>query len=908
MSVCRKFAFWPVFFLLLFLAACQTAQVKKSKTESVQLYQAGQYDQAIAKARDDLTKIEAELGPDDPEVARHQNILSLLYYSKGDYPQAESLQKKALATREKKLGPDHLDTATSLNNLALIYDAKGDYSQAEPLYKRALAIREKKLPDNHPDIASSLNNLAGLYYTLGDYARALPLYQRAVEIWEKSLGRDNPDLAASLGNLGGLYYSLGRYDQAEPLYRRALAIREKSLGPDHPDTAVSQNNLALLLTETGRQAEAAPLYEKSLPVLEKTLGPDHPHVAAGLGNLAALYYSRGEYAKALPLYRKSLALMEKALGPDHPDVALAMENLASLYASQGQYQEAHQLFMKAQAIDAKLIDQVLGFTSEEKKMDFLATKQSSMEGALSLVARHLSADAAARRDALDVWLQRKGIILEAQKRFQEALVYSDDPEAVRTFEALSRVRGELSRLTFSAPGEFSDGSLRDKIKKLEEEKQQLEAKLSRLSQSFALQQTKSRADSSKVARALPSGSVLVELARIDMYDFKARGADRWRPAHYLAFTLSSGGSVQLADLGEARTIDQAVAKLKRAVAKPKGSGVEAAAKNVYDLVIAPLRSQLGGAKTVFVSPDGNLSLIPFEILMGPNGRYLIEDYSLIYLSAGRDLLGFGQSGGRGGKVLLMGDPAYDLSAGDKTAALGRIGVTGRSLGGGRARDMGGLRFSPLPGTYQEVEAIRNLFGPAQVEMYTGPEALEEVLYQKRSPQILHLATHGFFLTDLQLKSLIGAGSDPSKKSEGINPLLRSGLALAGANQALSGGSGSDGILTAEKVLSLRLRGTDLVVLSACQTGLGEVKAGEGVYGLRRAFTQAGARGLVMSMWSVPDKETMELMTRFYENLKAGGSRAQALRQAVLEQKKVVQERYGQASPLFWGAFVFLGEP
>jgi CHAT domain-containing protein len=240
----------------------------------------------------------------------------------------------------------------------------------------------------------------------------------------------------------------------------------------------------------------------------------------------------------------------------------------------------------------------------------------------------------------------------------------------------------------------------------------------------------------------------------------------------------------------------------------------------------------------------------------------------------------------------------------------------------RSSQMRGFLFKRLPGTREEVDAIKSMLGEKGADRYTGKEALEEVLRQKGTPRILHLATHGFFMSDQDLSALmqqgIGRGIDQvgvpahiGKRVKIENPLLRSGIALAGANRAIRSGEveESDGIVTAEKILGLRLRGTEMVVLSACDTGLGEVKSGEGVYGLRRAFTQAGAKSLVMSMWSVPDKETKELMVEFYRNLLSGKmNRCQALRQAALKQMQLVKERYGHTNPFYWGAFVFLGEP
>jgi len=381
--------------------------------------------------------------------------------------------------------------------------------------------------------------------------------------------------------------------------------------------------------------------------------------------------------------------------------------------------------------------------------------------------------------------------------------------------------------------------------------------------------------------------------------------------------------VGLVDLGEAEPIDRVAARFKREIAAV-GDGQEEwyipHSRRLHDLVFAPLRGELGDVREIFVSPDGNLSLIPLEVLQGPDGRYLIEDYTFNYLTVGRDLLGFGETRRGGGPPLLMGDPDFDLGNGEE--AQRPAGQTRSGDGQGdavrRSTDMEALSFPRLPATREEVLAIGAILGEGRAEVHVDKEALEEVLWRVQAPSILHLATHGFFLKDqgtFQRKEEV-AGMRPATDRAGRgrlleSPLLRSGIALAGANRALRSEDpeASQGIVTAEKILGLRLRGTEMVVLSACETGLGEVKTGEGVFGLRRAFTQAGARSLVMSMWPVPDRETRELMVTFYRNVVSGGmSRCQALRQAMLREMAVVKERYGHANPFLWGAFVFLGEP
>jgi len=705
----------------------------------------------------------------------------------------------------------------------------------------------------------------------------------------------------------------------------------KALGPDHPNVAQTLDNLSQLYRRLGDYAKAETLCRRALSIKEKALGPDHPSVALSLNNLAVFYLILGDCEKAEPLLKRSLAIYEKALGPNHFDVTTSINNLALFFAGLDDFKKAHAFQKRAQQIDSLLIDPVMGFTSEGQKVKFLATKKWGLYAFLSLVSQHLSQNPTHRKGALDVWLKRKGVILEAQRRFQEALVYSDDLEAVKTFQELAMVRARLSKLAFGGPGKEGPDAYKKRITDLEAQKQVLEAKLSRLSHAFALKQKISKADSEKVAGMLPKNSALIEFAAVRMFNFKAKEKEKkWKPAHYLAFVLHAGDGdkVGMIDLGEAEKIDKAVGKFKKEVGElkdTKGIKVREASRNIYDMVFEPIKNELGDVKEIFISPDGNLNLIPFEVLQGPDGRYLIEDYTFNYLAAGRDFLGFGESGEKGKKALLMGDPDFDMGAKEKSSTLRKLALRDAKQEEvvKRSTDMKGFHFSNLPGTREEVKAIHDLLGKDSADLYTGKEALEEVLRSKGAPKILHLATHGFFLTDLDLKDLMDESNvrgmqqvsmfpkAAGKRVKIENPLLRSGIALAGANKALKSKDArkSDGIVTAEKILGFRLRGTDMVVLSACETGVGEVKTGEGVFGLRRAFTQAGAKSLVMSMWSVPDKETKELMIQFYKNILSDKmNRCEGLRQAALKQMQIVKERYGYPNPFYWGAFVFMGEP
>jgi CHAT domain-containing protein len=314
----------------------------------------------------------------------------------------------------------------------------------------------------------------------------------------------------------------------------------------------------------------------------------------------------------------------------------------------------------------------------------------------------------------------------------------------------------------------------------------------------------------------------------------------------------------------------------------------------------PLGSALGTHRRLFLAPDGDLSRLPFEILPLADDRRLIDDYQISYLNVGRDILRFGaKQGGHSNPPLVVADPDFNFDL-----AVGKIEEE-QLFKGRQSKDLRGVHFGRLPGTRTEGRQIAERLG---VSPLMAEAALETSLKAVPSPRILHIATHGFFLPDQkQDETDTGGAGKWGRLSFGLeNPLLRSGLALAGANTWLTSGNlppeAEDGIMTAEDVLGLDLHTTDLVVLSACETGLGQVQVGEGVFGLRRAFVLAGAKTLVMSLWKVPDQQTQELMIDFYGRILGGEPRAEALRQAQL----TLKVKY--PNPLYWGAFICQGEP
>jgi len=882
----------------------------------------GKYAEAEPLYERSLAIGEKTRGPDNPDVAGSLNNLAALYMDQGKYAEAEPLYRRALAIREKALGPDHPDVAISLSNLAALYQDQGRYAEAEPLYKRSLAIDEKALGPDHPHVAAALNYLAVLYKEQGRYAEAEPLFKRALAIREKALGPDHPDVALSLNNLAGLYMQQGRYAEAEPLYKRSLAIREKVLGPAHPHMAESLNNLALLYWDLGLYAEAEPLYKRALAIDEKALGPDHPGVATALGNLAALYEEQGRYAEAEPLFKRSLAIKEKALGPDHPGVATALGNLALLYEGQGNYAQAEAFFEPALQNLSRQFEKNFGYMSEKDRLQFLVSVQFNFEVYSGFCLAYRQRDPILASKMYDLLLWEKGLVGASVAALRAQVAASGDAEALRLFDQLAEKKSESVRLASARFPRWQE--LR---KNADDEANDLEQQLARRVSSLAAHKSLAHASWRDVQKKLQPGEAAVEFVRFRFHDGK-----KWTDTYkYVALVVTPDEKEAPAfiSLGDAADLEADPLRDYRLRVGLNESGTvrgvavkEEAQKpspppkiTFYDAFWKPLESALGNAKRIYLSPDGALNQVALGDVPADDGRLLMEKYDLRIVSSTKDILRDPRKLSANSAV-LMGNPTFDLDEAQQRAALRSAlstqtaqAVPVTEATGLLSRDFTGGTLSPLPGTQAEVQAISPLLEKQHwnVQSFTQQNALKETLLHVKAPRLLHLATHGFFESDQPEKEQRLGNDQPSGLED---PMLRSGLFFAGANRRLSGQPTptdlDDGVLTAYEASTLNLQGTELVVLSACETGLGEVAAGEGVFGLRRALEVAGAESVLMSMWSVPDQGTQELMSLFYAKWLAGQDKHEALREAQLEMRARVKKRYGRDLPQKWGAFVLVG--
>jgi len=894
----------------------------------------GRYVQAEPLLKRSLNITEAEPALDRRYVADTLNSLGRLYQEQGRYAEAEPLLKRSLNITEAEPGPDHRYVASSLNSLASLYEAQGRYAEAEPLYKRSLKISEENLGPDHPNLAASLNNLASLYRKEGRYAEAEALYNRGLKILEENLRPDQPEVAVSLSNLASLYEAQRRYAEAEPLYKRGLKIVEEKLGPDHRYVAASLNNLANLYEIQGRHAEAEPLYERSLKICEATLGPDHPNVATTLNNLAELYRVQGRYAEAEPLYERSLKIGEAKLGLDHPGVAASLNSLAVFHAVRGHWPEAAEAFDRARRTILRHVVRVLPALAEREQVNFLtATNEAQFHGSLSLALGQPDDRARAARSA--GWLLNgKGLAQQALAERALLARSSEDPAAAVLITELRDVRNRLAALTLAPAQPGKEDNPKQALEQLDEQERQLSMKLGQVT--GRPRRDDPWVEPAAVREALPGDAVLVEIARFDVFDFKAKGTEKqWKPAHYAAWVIptAGGGDVRVIDLGPAEAIDAAVAAVRAALkadiqvmsTRGEPEAEQQARPPLHELaklVLTPLLPSIGPARQWIISPDGALWLVPWAALPLEREKYAIEDHEIDYVISGRDLV---QGGGKPpqGSALVMADPDFELDP-DQARAAARAVLHPRDESSTSELALRGLSsafrldaVTRLPGTAAEAHAIQpKLRAYAGVEpiLYTDRWALEVVFKAFQRPRVVLLSTHGFFLEDQEVKPeerpLLGFElARPRTGPLPENPLLRCGLLLAGCSRserkAQSGDE--DGVLTGMEIVGTDLRGTELVVLSACDTGLGQVRNGEGVAGLRQAFQLAGAQTVVATLWQVPDNESARLMTTFFDNLANGQGKGEALRQAQLAQIKSRRERYGAAHPFFWAAYTVTGQ-
>jgi CHAT domain-containing protein/Tfp pilus assembly protein PilF len=886
-------------------------------------------------ARERLQRVDVILrdvvGEEHLEYADYLHNAAALYALIGDYPEAVKQTEKSLNIRRKILGEDHSAVAASMSSLGVYLNTMGELVSAESLLQRAAVILRSSLGEYSLEYVTALQNQAMVRSRIQDKETAVKLLMECIRLYSESTGGTHPNMGRCLTTLAGISVERHDYYRAEILLEAAAENCRNALGENNVTYAEILHSRATIAFHQGDYTRAEELSRQALDIWLESAGERHLQYASGLNDLAVIKQRQGDSQTAELLYRQAANILKTTLGT-HPEYSLSLVNLATCRLTMGKQDEALDLFLQAATIDDRMIGQVFSITSERQRRMYLKRLEYRFHLFLSLVTQ-LPADSANAVQAFQMILRRKAIVTEAQAAQRDAILTGRYPGLQTKVSALTALTRQIAEKQLAGPGREEIKAFRELLARWNEQRQQQEAQLAREIPEVNLEQKLRAADLEAILLALPEGVALVEFVRLHVADFQAKqakGGNPWKGDHYLAFVVRDG-AVTILDLGDATAIDRMIADFRTSITgeaevqdregdskKLVHSRPAAVAHELRTHVFDKLIPALGGCKRLLLAPDGDLSRLPFEVLPNQNGHRLIDDYFISYLNCGRDLLRISTPPwGKANVPLVVADPDFDLQITNVSQpSVAAHQGTSHSALSHRSTDLerSKLRFEPLPKTRIEGERIAGKLG---VEPWLEADALEARLKSCHSPSILHLATHGFFLSDQQREPYNELGHlEPLSPANDLwprlvgpwleNPLLRSGLALAGANTFLDHGvppaEAEDGILTAEDVSGLDLSDTDLVVLSACDTGLGEVHVGEGVFGLRRSFVLAGAKTLVMSLWKVPDEQTRELMEDFYCRVLAGESRAGALRGAQLAMK----DKYPH--PFYWGAFICEGDP
>jgi CHAT domain-containing protein len=834
----------------------------------------------------DSSAREAIYGKNSIEYANSLWNLAFMYSEAFSYSQAESLLLHILYINKLKLGEDNLQYASSLNDLALLYRKIGNYAEAESLYKQAIKIFKNIKDLDSSNYAISLNNLALVEQIMGNYKESEKLYKEALEIVRNFSGKSQLIYAKDLNNLAGLYYETHKLQESEQLYNKSLEIYEKVLGAGNTEFAQTLNNLAGIYEDMGNYNIADTLYNLAIKIWEKASTANHTTYASFLGNLGQLYYKIHKNKEAEELLLRSGEIKRNLLGSQHPDYASLLGKLADLYDEMGDGCNSEFFFKKSLSIYLNQIDKTFPYLSENEKNQFYSTIKFRFEKFNSFAIKYSKQKPEILSDIYNNQIILKAILFNATKKVRERILNSGDSLLIEKYKRWIDTKEYLSRLYRLSLDELKRQNIN--LEQTESIANELERDLSKGSEIFSKIYEKKKITWLDVKKCLKKNEAAIEIIRIrkygwieNIYNNNILVPDFTDSVYYafLIITSKTKGHPDLVLLDNGFSLENKFLNQYR-----NAKNFDYLDRDSYKAYWSKIEPKLKNIKKIYISSDGVYNQLNINTFYNLNtDKYLLDDYNIYMVSNSKDIIKIDiRQEIRDKRIAyLFGNPKFDKDSGKPT-------------------------IKPLPGTKKEIEKIGNLLRVKNwiVHSYLDSTATEENLKTIISPRVLHIATHGLFLEDIESQ---GKFNIMESQRYVENPLLRSMLLFAGAGNtshptpALPKGEGEDGFLTAYEAMNLNLDNTELVVLSACETGLGEIKNGEGVYGLQRALQVAGAKSIIMSLWSVSDEATQELMVNFYEKWLSGKNNRDAFREAQIELKKRYPGFY------YWGAFVMVGE-
>ena len=839
-------------------------------------------------------------GETDLNYVNSLNKLAIVNYQMSEYREAVSRFLKILDL--EIYGEEDISLGIIMNNLAATYDELGEYKEAEPLFLKTLEIYKKLLGENNVRYATSLNNLANLYIEMGNYEKAEPLFLKALEIYENVTGENNIRYAGISSSFGNLYYKMGKYKEAEPLFLKAIEIKKNILGENSTSYATSLNNLANLYRKTGKYEKAEPLFLKAVEIYKTVFGENNYRYASSINSLGLLYHKMGKYEKAKPLYTQAKEIRKKVVGEEHHYYIVSLNNLTRLNYDLGDYKQTAFFSIRSANLRKKLVQQSFQFLSEKEKNDYQLRIIKAFDLIKSLSNDYK--DAELYTELYNLSLFEKNLKLNSSLQTRRYILSQKDSLLEEKYNDLTANYRVLAK-EYEKPIDQ-----RKNVDLLENKIALIEKELARASASFKKEQQLHKIEVDQLRGFLQPDEIAIEFLHFKYQKKKITDSIIYAAcvldpsqSEVLFIPLFAENNSIIASLNKKITRGS----IKRMYSYTDPSILEGMQNTtLYDLVWAPLDAILQGKKRIYYAASGllyrlNLNAIPIDATTVMGDRF--EMYNLMSTKS----IALPEEVEQNQIAYIVGAINYDLAEEVQVRSdTFMVDDTGSSFGA-IDRSLTKDKWGDLPATKSETLTLSNRLKKAnyQVTYKTKDQATEESFKtlgtKEESPRIIHLATHGFFFPDAKVK--LDASKEPIfKMSE--NPMLRSGIILAGANHTWEGNptipGKEDGILTAYEISHMNLSNTELVVLSACKTGLGDIQGSEGVYGLQRAFKKAGVKYLVMSLWEVDDEKTAVFMSTFY---KYWLEKKQSIRSAFNTTQLEMKNKY--SNPMDWAGFVLI---
>jgi CHAT domain-containing protein/tetratricopeptide (TPR) repeat protein len=817
-----------------------------------------------------------------------------LYTMTSQYSKASRTLQSALDIIEQTSDDNSPEFVTATINLGILYMSQGKYAEAEEAFDYALGEITPDA-DAYPGL---INNQATVYQQLGQMERAEKLFQQLQTTDSLNIGVTHPDFAITLSNIGLVYTDLGKYDKAEKVFKQALEIQKANNETKSASYGRKLNNLARVYRISGKPEKAVPLHEQALALFKKQLGENSPEFATTAFNLGIATWKLGKKDLALKYLKTSASIRANRLGKKHPKYAESMQKIAEFEWQQKQLKEARQTFGAVFESYYHQIESTFPVLTEEEKAKFYYNNiKPGFEKYYSFALEYNKTDPSILGEVYNHQLNSKAAIMYATEKVKQAIQDSKDTLLIREYEHWQAQKELIAKL-------YSQNQRPKKIDSLQQLADRIEKELTRKSSVFAKQIGRKRITWVDVQSALKENEGALEIIRFNNYAPDASG--KFKDEVNYAFLFVSKKTKTQPDIVVLTNGNEMEGKVLNYYRNNIKFTMEDARS--YKFLVEPITTYLekNQIKKLYISPDGIYNQINVNTIKNPaTNKFAIDTYDLRIVTNSRDILEKRTLKSNSQSSLLIGFPKFTLnenpaSTGVATRSVTRGGNLSRGLRGGLLRQLrGDAGIAVLPGTQVEINQIAKL--SPNPEIFMEDMASEGLIKQVISPMILHIATHGYFLDDDNEEPI----ASEEKTTYVPSPLLQSGIILAGAEDFLKTGvpvndDGDDGVLTAYEAMNLNLEDTELVVLSACETGLGVVKNGEGVYGLQRAFKMAGAKTLIMSLWQVDDAATQQLMSLFYSERANFSDPHEAFRSAQMKLKQ------SYPHPFYWGAFIMVG--